>query len=428
MSSDCLSSRCVGGVCQAPTCNDEVANGNETDEDCGGSCSTKCDTGQRCLSGTDCESKVCVGNRCQAPTCSDGLANGQETGRDCGGTSSCPRCPSGQACEVGGDCASPLYCNQQHTCAAPGCNNGDLDSTETDVDCGGDSCPKCGTDKRCSRPSDCVSLSCSSSRCQAPRCNDTIKNQGETDIDCGGTACSACGTNKTCAANSDCESKVCSGGRCAEPTCNDTAKNAQETDVNCGGPVCNACANGRMCSIARDCNSTVCSAMTCQTNQFTALYYPYGNNPTDNEIKPEIGIRNSSGAPVNSGDLRVIYYYSNEMAGDDDWQGNCYSVINGPSGADCSDIEVVVNVENGWNRLILGFKRDGFTVPNNGTTGGFQLHLHQQNYMRFYNETNDWSYVSRSGPIAENRKMVVERFVNGAWTTVYGVKPLAPPP
>jgi hypothetical protein len=130
---------------------------------------------------------------------------------------------------------------------------------------------------------------------------------------------------------------------------------------------------------------------------------------------------------VDSGDLRVIYYYSNEMAGTDDWQNNCYSVINGPSGAGCNDIQVTIDVENGWNRFILGFNAGGFSVPNNGTTGGFQLHLHKLDYTRFYTETNDWSYVSRSGPMAENRKMVVERRVCGGWSSVFGVTPLAPP-
>ena len=34
--SDCQSGVCTGGICQAPTCNDGVRNGSETDVDCGG--------------------------------------------------------------------------------------------------------------------------------------------------------------------------------------------------------------------------------------------------------------------------------------------------------------------------------------------------------------------------------------------------------
>ena len=40
-----------------------------------------------------------------APTCADGVKNGTETGVDCGGAS-CPRCVAGQGCGKGSDCVS----------------------------------------------------------------------------------------------------------------------------------------------------------------------------------------------------------------------------------------------------------------------------------------------------------------------------------
>jgi len=75
----------------APSCTDGIKNGTETDIDCGGSCTTKCQNGKGCGVNGDCSSSICTGGVCQAaPTCSDGIKNGTETGVDCGG--SCPPC------------------------------------------------------------------------------------------------------------------------------------------------------------------------------------------------------------------------------------------------------------------------------------------------------------------------------------------------
>jgi len=82
---DCLSGRCVGGKCQAPTCDDSLKNGDEEDVDCGGPTCGPCADGQGCLSPSDCQSNVCISGKCQAPTCFDGKKNGAETGIDCGG-------------------------------------------------------------------------------------------------------------------------------------------------------------------------------------------------------------------------------------------------------------------------------------------------------------------------------------------------------
>lgn len=88
---------------QAPSCNDSVKNGNETDVDCGGSCS-KCGTAQSCVSGSGCTSGVCQSGKCKAPTCSDNVKNGNETDIDCGG--SCKKCLTGQTCQWGAECSS----------------------------------------------------------------------------------------------------------------------------------------------------------------------------------------------------------------------------------------------------------------------------------------------------------------------------------
>jgi hypothetical protein len=71
-----------------------------------------------------------------AATCSDGIQNGSETGVDCGG-GTCPRCPTGQGCAGRGDCASAVctagtcgtctpgeFCTATQACFCVGPNNG----------------------------------------------------------------------------------------------------------------------------------------------------------------------------------------------------------------------------------------------------------------------------------------------------------------
>jgi hypothetical protein len=48
-----------------------------------------------------------------------------------------------------------------------------------------------------------------------PSCKDGIKNGTESDIDCGGGACPRCGTTQSCAAPSDCLSGICTASACA---------------------------------------------------------------------------------------------------------------------------------------------------------------------------------------------------------------------
>src|SRR5207253_10499742 len=60
---------------------------------------------------------------------------------------------------------------------------------------------------------------------------DGIKNGLETDVDCGGPACMKCGGGHACLVNGDCGSNLCSGGVCTaflqfRPLTNYLASNA----------------------------------------------------------------------------------------------------------------------------------------------------------------------------------------------------------
>jgi hypothetical protein len=119
---DCVSGSCDENdmTCDAPSCGDGVPNGDETGVDCGGSCPDGCDDGEGCLEDDDCESQVCDEGMmlCLPPACDDGVANGDETDLDCGGSCG-PTCETGEDCLVGLDCVDLVCDPDDNTCAPP---------------------------------------------------------------------------------------------------------------------------------------------------------------------------------------------------------------------------------------------------------------------------------------------------------------------
>lgn len=53
-----------------------------------------------------------------------------------------------------------------------------------------------------------------------PTSTDGKKNGTETDIDCGGPSAPKCGTNKACQVVTDCQSKICTNNLCAKKRSN----------------------------------------------------------------------------------------------------------------------------------------------------------------------------------------------------------------
>jgi hypothetical protein len=137
--------------------------------------------------------------------------NGGETGLDCGGSTACDRCPGGQRCAEGGDCASGVC--TAGLCDAS-CTDGVKDGDESATDCGG-SCPGCPAGTPCAAAADCASRICTDGACLPPSCTDGVQNGGESDKDCGGP-CAPCVNGQVCSADADCRSFGCRGGRCVE--------------------------------------------------------------------------------------------------------------------------------------------------------------------------------------------------------------------
>lgn len=124
----------------------------------------------------------------------------------------------------------------------PTCTDGVKNGTETDIDCGGGTCPPCGTDKACQAARDCASGVCTNQVCQAATCTDGLMNGSESDIDCGGS-CPKCVSGKACRGHTDCVSGECQNQVC-EPTC---GERPCTTDSPCAAVGCGTCnqATGR---------------------------------------------------------------------------------------------------------------------------------------------------------------------------------------
>lgn len=222
------------GDCVPASCRDGIANGDETDVDCGGSVCGPCADGRGCQLPRDCIGRLCTNGLCDA-TCSDGLRNQDESDVDCGGTT-CAACLDGRRCVVPADCVSG-WC-LDGVCQAT-CSDGIPNQDETDVDCGGSVCPRCLDGKACLVPTDCISELCTDGYCEST-CTDGIWGGDESDVDCGGPVCPACPDGSMCGYASDCQSGVCDG-HCLAATCEDQVQNGEETGVDCGGPVCPPC-------------------------------------------------------------------------------------------------------------------------------------------------------------------------------------------
>jgi plastocyanin len=263
-----LDPNCASGVCGADhkcvpaSCGDGVKNGMETDVDCGGPTCGKCNAGSVCMSAGDCVDGVCDPKtmKCAAASCGDGVKNGMETDVDCGGPT-CPDCGPGKLCGSPLDCVSGVCSGNPLKCQMATCMDGVKNGAETDVDCGGGVCPACVADKACLVAGDCASGVCSGNplKCQMPSCSDNVKNGNETGKDCGGGMCLPCANGLGCMKNADCSSMFCNAMQlCAAPNCMDGAKNGMETDVDCGGPTCAKCLDGKTCSVAADCAGGFC--------------------------------------------------------------------------------------------------------------------------------------------------------------------------
>lgn len=245
-----------------PACSNSIKDATESDIDCGGSCSSKCDNGRACLGHIDCKSAYCLNGVCQDNLCTDHVQDGAETDVDCGGAS-CERCDNGEGCRADADCKSGSCVGE--SCRAPSCTDDKHNQDETDVDCGGqnNACERCADGRACKVNDDCKNHVCSGDICASARCSDGVQNGTETDKDCGGadTACSRCGNTKTCNGDADCQTPlVCEGKVCACKARTD----CPGEDSLCGSRTCSAGVCGMASQPAGDVTGPLqCLKYTC---------------------------------------------------------------------------------------------------------------------------------------------------------------------
>jgi hypothetical protein len=149
-----------------------------------------------CLTTADCTASttVCATVACSAHVC---VATPAAEGKPCQDS-------GGAVCDGAGKCVD------NH------CTNGVKDADETDVDCGGASCKPCADHRSCLAGSDCANEVCdpTAKTCTPATCTDGVQNGNETDVDCGGGTCPRCRNGKQCKAVGDCFSDICTSMVC----------------------------------------------------------------------------------------------------------------------------------------------------------------------------------------------------------------------
>ncbi|MEW5852171.1 MAG: hypothetical protein AB2A00_25505 [Myxococcota bacterium] len=174
-----------------------------------------------CNSNADCAGsppRVCVSHLCVVVDCANFQQDGDETDEDCGG--SCPPCVDGSACLVAADCVSQVCNGALLTCSAPDCGDNVQNGLESAIDCGGGTCPTCNDGDTCAQAADCTSGVCGNgppSLCLTATCLDGVLNGGESALDCGAVCGTTllCANGQTCNGAADCDSGFCSSGLCA---------------------------------------------------------------------------------------------------------------------------------------------------------------------------------------------------------------------
>ncbi len=203
----CTENICTNGVLMNANLPLDTSCGANLSCDDNGAC-VGCVKASQCMPPGICKVVTCESKACKYSDSPPGQSC--DGGNVCDGKGSCVTCLATSDCSGGKICVGNMCVGS--------CTTGVKDGTESDVDCGGGSCPKCTIGKICGAPGDCASATCTMGLCAAPApsCMDTIKNGTETDIDCGGGGgCPKCAGGKMCGGPSDCMSGMCMNQVCA---------------------------------------------------------------------------------------------------------------------------------------------------------------------------------------------------------------------
>ena len=298
---DCFSAACFNGTCFS--CNNTVADGDESDVDCGGSICAPCGDNATCADPSSCGSGMCTNGRCTSYY--NDVQDGVETDVDCGGPAP-SKCPIGSSCSENSDCETQLCDATVKVCREETreeiCSDGGRGAAESDIDCGG-LCTsiglKCGDGRECTTDNDCQSTLCALGTCVS--CTDQIQTGEETDQDCGGPGCQPCADGRRCVVGTDCASTDCYSGAADRTcvSCSNGVVDGSETDVDCGGLCQQRCDLAQHCVTGSDCGTRYCDSVTTKTNEATfTCRAETAAESCQNKIQDELESDVDCGGPV----------------------------------------------------------------------------------------------------------------------------------
>lgn len=184
--------------------------------DASGAC-VECNVPDDC-SGMDtvCAFRACTAGVCGMGFAAAGVPTDMQTAGDC----------KVNVCDGAGGVMSTNddldVLDDGQACTADSCMNGTPQNVNLPLDTacsqnGGTVCNANGSCVECNDSAQCASGICSGAVCLPPKCDDGIRNGTESDIDCGGDTCLPCSAGDGCVSGADCYSGVCQGQACTGP-------------------------------------------------------------------------------------------------------------------------------------------------------------------------------------------------------------------
>jgi hypothetical protein len=210
--------------------------------------------GADCTAPEDCPGidDACKARRCAAGECgTDFAAAGAPCPEGvCDGSGECVECVSEDQCAEGEACVDD-------GCISILCTNGQVDPGESDVDCGGPSCPGCANGQTCDTYTDCASRFCDAGTC-APCVGDGDCVLTDWCDEAAGVCILKTNVGGSCDEPGQCTSGYCVDAICCENLCTDACESCDspgnegacipyaagtDPENECGGAGCSGADN-----------------------------------------------------------------------------------------------------------------------------------------------------------------------------------------
>lgn len=204
----------------------------------------------------DCPVGICEDPTCTAGTC--GVTQKAE-GTACA-TGVCSAAGNCVECIDQAQCTAPAIC-EMNQCATPECLNGVLDDGETDVDCGGPTCPKCPVDDLCMVGSDCITNYCDGGICDECNPGDCEANSWCDPTGALDTCVPDLMQGQPCVADAQCPGNLCVDGFCCNSECEADCESCSSAESTGADGVCSPVAAGE--DPTGDCDGNGCFSEVC---------------------------------------------------------------------------------------------------------------------------------------------------------------------